>query len=223
MNTFLKRCFGLLFIIGTYSWPLEAQILIDKKATHETEALYTNLKKISQQGLLFGHQDDDAYGTKWKAVPGKSDVKDVSGSYPAVHGWDVAKLGLWDFNLDSVDFGKMHGWIKDTYKRGGINTISWHLDNPANKKSAWDTVKAVKHIIPGGSLHNTYKKELDVLADFLNSCAVGATKIPIIFRPFHEHNGGWFWWGKGNCTEEEYIKLWKFTVDYLKNEKDIHH
>jgi mannan endo-1,4-beta-mannosidase len=47
--------------------------------------------------------------------------------------------------------------------------------------------------------------------------------VPIIFRPFHEHNGGWFWWGKGNCTEQEYIQLWRFTVTYLKNEKKLHH
>jgi len=78
-------------------------------------------------------------------------------------------------------------------------------------------------LIPGGSHHTAYKKQLDALADFLNNCADGATKIPIIFRPFHEHNGNWFWWGKGNCTESEYIQLWKFTVDYLKNEKKLHH
>ncbi len=49
------------------------------------------------------------------------------------------------------------------------------------------------------------------------------TRIPIVFRPWHEHNGDWFWWGKGNCTEAEYIALFQFTVDYLKNEKNIHH
>ncbi len=202
---------------------LSGQSLIDDKATKKTKALYVNLKKLSQQGLLVGHQDDEAYGTKWKAVPGRSDIKEVSGSNPAVHGWDVGKIGLWTFNLDTVDFGKMRGWIKDTYKRGGVNTISWHLDNPVNKKSAWDTVKAVKHILPGGWAHVYYLQELDALADFLKSCNVGFTKVPIIFRPFHEHNGEWFWWGKGNCTEQEYILLWKYTVNYLKNEKNLHH
>lgn len=216
----LLVCFGLMPIV--LSGKVQGQELIDKRATKKSRALYSNLQKISHQGLLFGHQDDDAYGTKWKALPGRSDVKDVTGSFPAVHGWDVAKLGSWKFNLDTVDFEMMRGWIKDTYRRGGINTISWHLDNIVNKKSAWDTVKAVKHIIPGGTHHEAYKKELDVLAEFLNSCKSGFTKIPIIFRPFHEHNGNWFWWGKGYCTEEEYVKLWKFTVDYLKNKKNLH-
>jgi mannan endo-1,4-beta-mannosidase len=135
----------------------------------------------------------------------------------------VGKLGLWNVNLDSVDFKKMRGWIKDTYKRGGINTISWHLDNPVSQKSAWDTVQSVIHILPRGFAHASYIEELDALADFLKSCKVGFTKVPIIFRPFHEHNGGWFWWGKGNCTEQEYIQLWRYTVNYLKNEKDLHH
>lgn len=223
MTQFRKINFATLIILIAFSGFTLGQTLIDKEATKRTRALYANLKKISQQNLLFGHQDDDAYGTKWKATPGKSDVKDVTGSYPAVHGWDLGKLGLWNSNLDTVDFEKMRGWIKDTYKRGGINTISWHLDNPVNKKTSWDTTSTVKHIIPGGSMHDTYKKELDALANFLNNCKSGSTKIPIIFRPFHEHNGNWFWWGKGNCTEQEYIQLWRFTIDYLKNEKELHH
>ncbi len=223
MNSFLKTCFSLLSLGFALSYSLNAQMLIDKAASKKTQALYSNLKRISQQGLLFGHQDGDAYGANWKAIPGKSDVKDISGSFPAIHGWDVGKIGIWKFNLDSVDFEKMRAWIKGNYKRGGINTISWHVDNPLNKKSSWDTTNTVKHILPGGAAHAAFIKDLDALAGFLNSCKAGATKIPIIFRPFHEHNGNWFWWGKGNCTEQEYIQLWKFTIDYLKNEKNLHH
>lgn len=63
-----------------------------------------------------------------------------------------------------------------------------------------------------------------MFADFLNELKVGlGTKIPIIFRPFHEHTGSWFWWGKGNCTSEEYIALWRFTLEYLRDEKNLHH
>ena len=40
---------------------------------------------------MFGHQDDLAYGVGWKYVPGKSDVKEVTGDYPAVMvlNWDA--------------------------------------------------------------------------------------------------------------------------------------
>ncbi|MCK5105452.1 MAG: hypothetical protein KAR17_21660 [Cyclobacteriaceae bacterium] len=76
---------------------------IDKKATKKTKALYANLQVISTQGVLFGHQDDLAYGIGWKEEKGRSDVKDVCGSYPALYGWDVSKLGN-TINIDSVNF-----------------------------------------------------------------------------------------------------------------------
>lgn len=220
----VKKIYWIILIIFFTYNVLRAQDLIDKKATRKTKALYTNLHKISAQGVMFGHQDDDAYGVTWKAVDGRSDVKDVCGSYPAVHGWDLGKIELsQSSNLDSVDFKNLLRWIKKTYKRGGINTISWHVDNPVSKKSAWDKTPAMKDILPGGTAHRYYIAQLDLLAEFLRKCKSGFTKIPIIFRPFHEHNGDWFWWGKGNCSEEEYKQLWKFTVNYLKDEKKIRH
>ncbi len=46
--------------------------------------------------------------------------------------------------------------------------------------------------------------------------------IPVIFRPFHELNGSWFWWGKNHCTPEELKKAYQFTVAYLRDEKNVH-
>lgn len=196
---------------------------VDKKATRKTKALYANLKGISGRGVVFGHQDDLAYGIGWKAEKGKSDVKDVCGSYPGLYGWDVSKLGQ-AFNIDTVNFENMKIWIKEAYKRGGINTISWHMDNPVTGGSSWDNTPAVSAILPGGEKHEFYNLRLDLFADFLKDLKVGlGTKIPIIFRPFHEHTGNWFWWGKGNCTKEEYISLWRYTVKYLRDDKRIHH
>lgn len=213
--------FIVLVTLIVFGFETHAQKLIDEKATGKTRALYTNLKKISDKGFMFGHQDTDAYGVSWKAVDGRSDVKDICGSYPAVHGWDLGKLGA-PQNIDSVNFANMIRWIKQVYKRGGINTISWHVDNPVSKGNTWDKTPAVKDILPGGASHAYYREQLDVLAEFFKKCKTGFTNIPLIFRPYHEHNGDWFWWGKGNCTEEEYKALWRFTVDYLRNEKKIH-
>ena len=66
--------------------------LSDKKATTETKALYRKLNTLSKKGFLFGHQDDLAYGVKWKYENGRSDVKETAGDYPAVYGWDIAGL-----------------------------------------------------------------------------------------------------------------------------------
>src|SRR5262245_48053627 len=110
-----------------------AQSLIDKKATGETVALYSNLAVLRTQGFLFAHQDDDAYGVMWKGEKNRSDVKDVCGSYPAVHGWDLGKILSNPDNIDGVPFKDMLSWIEQTYQRGGINTVSWHWDNPVTK------------------------------------------------------------------------------------------
>jgi len=195
---------------------------IDEGAGTETKALFINLKNISKTGILFGHQDDLAYGVYWKEEQDRSDVKDACGAYPAVFGWDVSKLGQSPYNIDSVDFEKMKGWIKQAYKMGGINTISWHMDNPATKGDSWDKTPAVYSILPGGENHAWYTQKLDLFATFLNDLKVEDIYVPIIFRPFHEHTGNWFWWGRGNCNSEEFIALWQFTVKYLRDEKGIH-
>lgn len=224
---FITSIFFLLLISVNNLWSQSNlpsnELPIDKEATKKTIRLYKNLKTISKKGTMFGHEDASAYGIGWWAEKDQSDAKKLTGSYPAVHGWDLGDIGLSSSNLDTVNFKKMRSWIKDTYNRGGINTISWHLDNPKTGGSSWDKTPTVADILPGGSSHEAYLIQLDALAEFLKSCKVLFTKTPIIFRPFHEHNGNWFWWGKDHCSEEDYIALWRFTVSYLKEEKNIHH
>lgn len=204
--------------------------LIDPNATTETRALYANLRKISDEHILFGHQDDLAYGFKWIDEPGRSDVMEVAGSYPAVYGWELGHLehGA-EVNLDNVNFEKMKSWIIEGHQRGGIITISWHMDNIVTGGSTWDIehdYNVVAEMIPGGDKHDDYKIWLDrfyvFIQDLISIDEQGNDYvIPIIFRPWHEHNGGWFWWGKGNTTEEDFISLWRFTVEYLRDVKGI--
>jgi mannan endo-1,4-beta-mannosidase len=113
--------------------------------------------------------------------------------------------------------------IIEAYKRGGINTISWHCDNPLTGGNAWDISKngVVASILPGGEKHELFMTWLDKVANFLNSLESGGKKIPILFRPFHEHTAGWFWWGDSHCTPQEYIMLIRMTADYFK-QKGLH-
>ncbi|MEO1624491.1 MAG: glycosyl hydrolase [Bacteroidota bacterium] len=199
---------------------------VDPLATPHTKALYANLKKHASQHILFGHQDALAYGVLWRDWHRmRSDVKDVCGKHPMVFGWDVSKLGTSTVNIDTVDFSQMKRWIKEVYKAGGVNTISWHMDN-FHGGDSWKTgKKVVASILPGGDKHEAYKAKLDQFADFVDDLKVGfifKRPIPIIFRPFHEHTGRWFWWGKGHRKTEEYIALWRFTVEYLRDEKGLH-
>lgn len=199
---------------------------IDRKATVETVHLYRNLKKLLGKGILFGHQDDLAYGVGWKYVPGKSDVKEVTGDFPALYGFELGGLEVERLvNLDSVPFDRMRAFIQTAYERGGVITLSWHLQNPLTGKTAWDPAPGtVASILPGGEKNGRYQTWLDRIASFLSSLkGKQGEYIPVIFRPFHEWNGGWFWWGKKNCTPQELQSLWQFTVHYLRDVKNIHH
>ena len=46
--------------------------------------------------------------------------------------------------------------------------------------------------------------------------------VPMIFRPYHEFDGDWFWWGRAHSTKEEFISLWRFTVSYLRDSLGVH-
>lgn len=218
-------------LLVSYALGLAAQPItpIDKKATKETRMLYQRLKELSGKAILFGHQDDLAYGVGWKSVKGNSDVKLTTGSYPAVFGWDLGGIETGGkMTIDSVPFDQLRQHVIDAYKMGGVNTFSWHLANPTTGKSAWDDTKepnkTVSQIIPGGTHHQNYVQYLDKVADFLLSLKTEkGIYVPIIFRPFHENNGNWFWWGEIHSTPQEYKALYTFTVDYLKNKRGLHH
>ena len=216
----------LLFSVHSIFAQEKAFEPIDKNATKETKALYKNMKALAKKGFMFGHQDDLAYGVNWRYKKNRSDVKDVTGDYPAVYGYDLCGLErvTSDKNLDGVPFKNMRQYIKDGYKRGGVITLSWHFDNPLTGKSAWDTTHgSVTSVLPGGANHILFKNWLDKGAEFLLSLKGDKKKlIPILFRPYHEFTGNWFWWCQNNCTKEEFGDLWKFTVNYLRDVKKCH-
>ncbi|MBB3188723.1 glycoside hydrolase family 26 protein [Microbacter margulisiae] len=197
---------------------------IDPQATKETKALYANLEKIIHKGIMFGHQDDALYGVGWKYDWNRSDIKSVCGDYPAVFGWELGHLELGHaYSLDSVNFDTIRSRIREVYRRGAVNTISWHLNNPLGG-TAWNakTTTAVESILPGGAKNAMFNKWLTRLATFLLSLRDDHGKlIPVMFRPFHELTGGWFWWGAKQCTPKQYIELWRYTVHFLE-EKGVH-
>lgn len=199
---------------------------VDKKATGQTIKLYRHLHRLLDKGILFGHQDDLAYGVGWQYEDGRSDIKDVTDDFPAVYGWELGHLEInKPLNLDSVSFTRMQSFIQQGCARGGVITISWHLNNPLTGKTAWDPEPGtVAAVLPGGSKHEVYKHWLDKVAVFMNGLKnKSGQMIPVIFRPFHELNGNWFWWGGKHCTPQQFKQLWRFTVSYLRDEKQVHH
>lgn len=230
-NAFIEK-FAILFLALNFACA-QAQHnevpelqLSDKKVSNSVKNLYYKLKTISKNGFAIGHQDATSYGIGWNyehnTAPVKSDVYEVCGDYPAVYGFDIGHLELGnDRNLDAVPFQSMRDLIIDAYKKGGIITISWHLDNPTSGGNSWDKTSAVKDII-GGKHRDTYELWVSRVADFMKSLKTETEMVPVIFRPFHEMNGSWFWWGEGNCSPEDYKTLWIETLELLKDKHDVH-
>lgn len=196
---------------------------VDAQATAETKALYVNLKILSGEKVLFGHQDATAYGVdRNHADSSYCDVRDVSGSYPAVYGWDIGHI-LESANVDDVVFKKMKRLIREAYARGGVITISWHEPNPVGKGRVNDLTPAVRRLLPGADYHAEWRHRLTVVGAFIKDLQDDHGRpIPVIFRPYHEHNGDWFWWGTKACSESEYVQLWRFTVEFLRDSLGVH-
>jgi len=200
----------------------------DVEATKRaSERLRKTLQALARRpSFALGHEDTTAYGVGWHEDPDRSDVKSVCGAHAAVRGWDLFRIenGATE-NGDGVRFDLMRTRITEAHRHGAINTISWHVDNPATSGDAWDTKgRPVEQVLPGRPLHAKYKAGLDAVADFLSGLRGDEGElIPVVFRPFHEHTGSWFWWGASQTTEADYIALWRFTVDYLRAERGLDH
>lgn len=190
--------------------------------TIETQNLLRSLSQIPAIGFMFGHQDDPLYGVTWEGDSDRSDVKSIVGDYPAVMGFEIGRIEKGGKeSLDNVNFDTMRQEIINQYNRGGMTTISWHMDNPMTGGDSWDvaTKGVVTSVLPNGENHEMFLSWLQYGAEFFNSLVTDdGTKVPVLFRPWHEHTGSWFWWGKDNCTTEEYKELWILTYNFFQEQ-----
>jgi len=175
--------------------------------------------------IMFGHQNAGHIGVSIDAADGtESDVKNLTGSHPAVVGIDT--LGFLGYEGKMSDLVTV---VKNLRRQGVIITLSSHMPNfSLGGDSFYDYSPNITEgdcahrIMPGGDLNEKYNRFLDMIADFASACVdVEGEKIPMIFRPFHEANGSWFWWGKDFQTDEEYIALFRYTIDYLMGIKGV--
>jgi len=245
MNSLMKKVL-LFFVMSILVTSVNAK---PKAKLTPRQQLIQRLANIQKKGIMYGHQDDPFYGITWEYEDGRSDTKDLVGDYPAVMGFDLGGIEMGDErNLDSVPFTRIREEIIKQHERGGIVTISWHPRNPLLGTTAWiesdlkgydEAVKAleaigedalakqikdpkstVRSVLPGGSQYAKYQLWLERVATFLSSLKDSkGNPVPFIFRPWHENNGNWFWWGQANCSDEEFHKLWNTTQDYINEFK----
>lgn len=200
--------------------------LVDKNPTRALKEFHKKLFYIAKHGFAVGHQDATFYGIGWREedFPNtiKSDLHDIVNDYPAAYGFDISGIEIGKpNNIDDVPFESIKNTIIDAYSKGGIITISWHADNPATGIHSWDNTPAVIDIIGNGQYFNKFDLWLDNIANFLKTLKYKGKQIPIAFRPYHEMNGHWFWWGSPNCSSTEYIQLWRKTVYALRDKHKL--
>lgn len=208
-----------------------AILLAGCSLTPKEEALSVLKSAAREYTPLFGHQDDLMYGHSWNATKDndhsleRSDVLSTGGAYPYILGLDLGWLEVDSpCNLDGNDFVLMREAAIKHYERGGIVTISWHLRNPLTGGDSWDVSNpaTVESILPSGEKHGYFMGWLDRAATFVASLKdAEGRQIPVIFRPWHEHTGHWFWWGAKHCSAQQFNELWKMTYDYFVNERGI--
>ncbi len=207
------------------------------------ENLLSNLHaQMDRSVVLFGQErfnvtgvNDD--GTQWLATPGyvdRSDVKTVVGAHPVVLGFD-----MFDLFVKPESWTPTHATHAEAARHvlasGGIVSTAWHMygcgatdsfgatgNEACLCKAANDDAFARAFLIDG---------KLSRMADALH--AHGLADKAMIFRPLHEHNGGWFWWGAPYWNCAQYVASPKFTgaaayqrvyrtiVSYLRDQRGL--
>lgn len=216
LNSVFDTDTSTLTIVQAYNTKLRYNNTIKSDVKlNPTGQLRQRLKLIQRKGVMIGHQDDPVYGTTWAWDKGRSDVKEVCGDYPAMMGFELGGLELDSAkNLDGVLFDRMRQEIIAQHERGGVVTISWHAYNPVTGENAWDSSgNAVDNILNGGTQAVKFRLWLGKVATFIKSLTLpNGKRVPVIFRPWHEMSGNWFWWGCNSCTPDEYKELFNYTA-----------
>lgn len=202
---------------------------VDPNLLPKTRALYESLHAATGRFSMVGHQDDTFCH---HAADADSDIKAVAGAYPAVWGFDAGRIELgWSENIDRIPFADIRREMRRAYDMGAMVTVSWHSVNPITEGGYGENMapRTVAAVLPGGNVHGKYLEWLDRLADFLTSVTTpDGEPIPIVFRPYHEHTGVWFWWSPGSSVEatdnapDEYAALWRMTVEHLRDVRGVH-
>lgn len=211
--------------------------LVDENAIAQTRALYSYLDSlIANNQVLFGHQNDTFKSVRTGI---SSDTQDITGSLSGIVGIDSLSLTGGELGLTdaAAALNTSAQYCIDAASKGAIITLSSHMPNFTNSKikkladGTYDftacnfleskdlTGNCADVILPGGAYNDVYKAYLDIIANF--ALKLQNQNIPILFRPFHENNGGWFWWGSAATSVESYKAIYRYMVDYLKS-KGVH-
>ncbi len=248
--TKLEGAAGSLTVNGSTVNYAENVRLADPAADAETVGLYQYLKAVGESdAALFGHMEDTILKAGDPAYT-ESDTKDVTGSISAIMGLDIGGLfsgyaakynerhpdvqPLPDTNAGNIKAAALLS--NEAIAQGAVITLSSHMPNFAGtaKKDmsaalsydrydfsgadSYSTIgDCMNQLMPGGRYHDAFLAHLDAIADYIKQ-----VDGPVLLRLFHENTGSWFWWGSDFCDPEAYKNVYRYSVEYLRDEKKLH-
>lgn len=223
--------------------------LADSNATKEAQTMYRYLKAVGEsEAVIYGHMEDTVLKAGGSDLS-ESDTKDLTGSISGVVGFDTGNMfsGYANkynnrhsgANISNNITGNIKAaalFSNEAIQEGAVITVSCHMNNfaYASKKSGWYEKSyeqynfgdkscyelsgdCMNNLLSGKKYNAVFNAYLDFIADYAKQ--VNGT---IIFRPFHENTGSWFWWGKDFCSASTYKAVFQYTVKYLTQTKNVH-
>jgi len=209
MKQFIIFLSFLLTTTFTFAQPFAP---VNKNASPEAKKLLSYIYSISGKYILSGEHNYNESMSRFN-----DSVKAITGKYPAVWGTDFIWNGTKDNGQAIVDEA-----IRK-HKDGYIITLMWHEGRPTdNPPYGWKesiqgklTDAEWKELItPGTNLYNRWLAQIDTIAGYLQQ--LQQANVPVLWRPYHEMNGVWFWWGNKR-GKDGIQKLWKMMYDRYLN------
>ncbi|MFW5996134.1 MAG: glycosyl hydrolase [Halanaerobiaceae bacterium] len=177
-------------------------------ASKETKALLNYLHTVYGEKILSGQME-----STWEGGPDHEldYVEQHSGKLPAIRGLDFIHE---DDNQNVVERAK------DWWEMGGIPSIMWHWGAPTvgeGYEASKETIDVEAALTSGTEEHVAMMDDLDRIANYLED--LQEANVPVLWRPFHEFDGEWFWWGKDG--PDLFIELWQYMFDYFVEDREL--
>lgn len=200
-------------------------VFADANLGIEARNLHHRLQVLTQKGIAFGQQDPFGTGNNFPVINKlNKDFNVVAGDYPAIVGFDLELISLQTGDANSF-IEQLSTAVIEAHKKGSIITMSWHMVNPNGRKLGDFNLNdnVVPQLLENGEFRTLFLTNLERIARIFKKLKDAEGKsIPVLFRPWHEMNGNFFFWGEGFRTTEEYIQLYKDTVKILSEDLDVH-
>jgi mannan endo-1,4-beta-mannosidase len=179
-----------------------------------TDGRTTN-RVISGQFGAYG--DGENAQTSQQAL---QEIFDQSGKWVGLTGMDYH---TWDLYHEH-NYNEPNQFLINQWRLGSLVTISWHSPNPWTGREAddwdagnWQPYNVRELITPGTTVNQRWMALLDDVAGGLQQLKQAG--VVVIWRPFHEMNGGWFWWHQQ--TQANFTALWRHMFDYFTTTKGL--